>query len=92
MNFTTLHIWQCAARGCSVHETKTIVMSVFAAVDSRTAFPRPCPPEGWNVVEGRAYCGRHTIEVVATIRTGKVLQFPGGYGCDVETVRLRNAA
>lgn len=69
MNVTHLTIWTCSAEGCDHTEEQKHVESVWAALDPRTALRRPSLPEGWQDVEGRAYCGCHTVEVQAIIRT-----------------------
>lgn len=70
----------CAAERCDVANDEEYVHSVYAAMDSRTVFPRPCVPIGWNVIEGRAYCARHSVEVVATVRTPTTIQLTDGFG------------
>lgn len=64
-----LTIWTCAAECCGLQKTQEYNESAFTAMDRGCERRRPCPPDGWHYVEGETYCGGHSVEVTAVIRT-----------------------
>lgn len=82
-------IYTCAC--CGEQGGKEWVDSLYAACDPRYAQRMPQMPDGWQQVEGLAYCPRHDVSLTATIRTPTVVRLGSGFiaGHVEELVELR---
>jgi hypothetical protein len=51
------YTWFCGRRTCGAQHTEQVLLDPGAIV------PHPKTPPGWNLINGRLYCSKHTISV-----------------------------